>query len=233
MTRFSSDLKVEYVDHMGHDQRVVEAMLASTDTAEAAADLERTPGRINWLMRDKHGSPFEHTALTCFVEAPIKVFREWHRHRIGFSYNEMSGRYVVLPDLFYVAPRHRPLVQVGRPGHYEYVMGDDDQYRRYCDTVQESHMRAYRDYEQLLDDGIAKEAARDVLGTGIYSKMFVTLNLRSALSFLALRTNDPRALAPSKPMWEINQCALKLEAIVEQHWPLSYAAFNDHKRVAP
>lgn len=233
MPWFSSNLTVEYVDHMGSDERVIEAMLASTDKIAAADDLARTPGRINWLMRDKHGSPFEHTALTAYVEAPIKVFREWHRHRIGFSYNEMSGRYVILPDRFYVAPPERPLVQIGRPGHYTYIAGTTDQYAQYLTLTEGAHNRAYVTYEKLLELGIAKEAARDVLGTGIYSKMFVTLNLRSAFSFLALRTNDPRAHHPSKPMWEIEQCALALEVIVATHWPLAYEAFNMNGRVSP
>lgn len=233
MPNFTSDLTVEYIDHMGNDERVVQAMLASTDKQDAADDLTAQPGRINFLMRDKHGSPFEHTALTLFVQAPIKVFREWHRHRIGFSYNEMSGRYVVLPDLFYIAPPERPLGQVGKPGHYTYVPLDEDAYRLYVREMQEAHTYAYRKYERLLALGVAKEAARDCLGTGIYSKMFVTLNLRSAFSFLALRTNDPRALHPSKPMWEIEKCARQVEDIVAERWPLSYAAFNQMQRVAP
>lgn len=230
---FRSTMVVKYVDHMGSDQRVIEAMLVSTDTVKAAQDMQKMPGRINWLVRDRHGSPFEHTALTLYVEAPIFVFREWHRHRIGFSYNEMSGRYSVLPGLFYFPDDQRNLRQVGKPGSYTYEPGTYSQKRSLEGTIRLSSRRAWGSYNTLLDQGIAKEVARMVLPVNIFSKMFVTLNARSAMAFLSLRTKDEASHFPSFPQREIEMCAEMVEAIFKEHWPLTHAAFVTNGRVCP
>lgn len=75
-----STIDVEYVDHMGSDQRCVEAMLVSTKGLDAAeASGEKIRGRLGFLMKNRHGTPFECGALTVRVHAPIKVWREWHR----------------------------------------------------------------------------------------------------------------------------------------------------------
>ena len=83
-------------------------------------------GLINYLMRDRHGSPFEHNSMTFYVQAPIFVFREFMRHRIA-SYNEESGRYRELRPVFYVPGPERNLVQVGKPGAYEFLPGSPEQ----------------------------------------------------------------------------------------------------------
>jgi hypothetical protein len=98
--RFRSDVTVELVKHSAGDQDVLWAARVST-----------AGGLINYLMRDRHGSPFEHNSMTFFVSAPIFVFREFHRHRVGWSYNEESGRYRELQPVFYVPGEERKLVQ--------------------------------------------------------------------------------------------------------------------------
>lgn len=231
--QFRSDMTVQYVDHMGSDESVIQAMLVSTDTQDAADDLIKQPGRINFLMRDRHGSPFEHTALTLYIEAPIMVFREWHRHRIGFSYNEMSGRYTVLPNVFYVPGSDRPLVQIGKPGAYSFVPAEPEAHAFAVGTIMDAHRVSYATYEALLEAGIAREMARSVLGVGIYSKMFVTLNARSCMSFLSLRTRHPDSHFPSFPQHEINMCADIVEEVFAKYFPLTHEAFNKNGRVAP
>jgi thymidylate synthase (FAD) len=114
--QFTSDLKVEYIDHLGSDIGIAQAAWVSTMGERAEeGDPKRVKGLINMLMRDRHGSPFEQGLMRFRVTAPIVVFREHHRHRIA-SYNEVSGRYVEMKPLFYVPPKNRPLIQVGKPG---------------------------------------------------------------------------------------------------------------------
>lgn len=230
---FRSDMTVDYIDHMGSDERVVQAMLVSTDTAAAAADMEKAPGRINFLMRDRHGSPFEHTAFTFYVEAPIFVFREWHRHRIGFSYNEMSGRYSELPPTFYVPGPERNLVQQGKPGAYTFVPGTEYQHGNVVLGIRDACTTAYTTYQRLLENGIAREIARAVLPVNTYSKMFVTLNARSLMSFLSLRTKDEASTFPSFPQREIEMCAEQVEVWFSTLFPLTHAAFQANGRVSP
>ena len=111
---FTSTMTVELVDSMGDDLSVARAARVSTlgDTAEHSQ--VSNAGLIGYLMKNRHGSPFEHTSMTFRIEAPIFVFREFMRHRIGWSYNEVSARYSAIPPKFYVYSAERPLVQEGK-----------------------------------------------------------------------------------------------------------------------
>jgi hypothetical protein len=105
------------------------------------ADSGRSAGLINYLMRDRHGTPFEHSSMTFYVQAPIFVFREFMRHRT-FSYNEESGRYRQLDPVFYVPGPGRMLVQAGKPGAYEFTAGTPEQHALVSDTARESYRQA-------------------------------------------------------------------------------------------
>ena len=102
---FRSDVTVELVKSTARDSDVLWAARVSTRGEQSLEDVDSDAtaarGLINYLMRDRHGTPFEHTSLTYFVSAPIFVFREFMRHRIA-SYNEESGRYRELRPVFYV-----------------------------------------------------------------------------------------------------------------------------------
>lgn len=228
----SSELTARLIDSMGSDDSVVRAMLVSTQGA-ASIDAEATPGRINFLMKNRHGTPFEHNAMTFFVRAPIMVFREFHRHRIGWSYNEMSGRYSELPPDFYIPPIERPLVQVGKPGAYEFVPGTRDQYDFTNMDLVASYRLAYETYQTALAAGVAKEVARLALPVSIYTEMWATCNARSLMAFLSLRTKEATSMFPSYPQWEIEQVARQMEAAFAELFPLTYKAFNDNGRVCP
>ncbi len=103
--RFRSDMTVELVKATAHDSDVVFAARVSTAGEQSLLDVDadgsRNKGLIGFLMRERHGSPFEHNSMTFYVQAPIFVFREFMRHRIA-SYNEESGRYRQLDPVFYV-----------------------------------------------------------------------------------------------------------------------------------
>lgn len=237
MIKFSSDLDVKLIDSMGGDHSVLAAMMVSTQGPESQEFLSMPPdesrGKIEFLMKNRHGSPFEHGAMTFFVEAPIAVFREWHRHRIGFSYNEVSGRYTQLEPKFYIPPRHRPIVQVGKPGHYTFVPGTDEQYENLVTEIEVQCIQAYESYERQLEFGIAKEVARGVLPVYTYSSMYVTLNPRSLMSFLSLRTTDENSTFPSFPMWEIEQCGKSMENPFQARYPITSSAFRKFGSVSP
>ncbi len=150
-------------------------------------------------MRDRHGSPFEHNSMTFFISAPIFVFREFMRHRVGWSYNEESGRYRELEPVFYVPDASRKLVQEGRPGKYVFVEGTPAQYEAVSDTLRESYEQAYAAYRKLLAEGVAREVARAALPVGLFSSMYATCNARSLMHFLGLRTQHELAKVPSFP----------------------------------
>ena len=200
--------------------------------ASAEEDAKRDKGLINYLMRDRHGSPFEHNSMTFYVQAPIFVFREFMRHRIA-SYNEESGRYRELNAVFYVPADDRNLVQQGKPGAYDFVPGTPDQIKLTQEATKHAVTVAYEEYERMLAAGVAREVARGVLPVSTYSSMYVTMNARSLMNFLSLRTKREGTHFPSFPQREIEMVAEKMEDIWAELMPMTYAAFNEFGRVSP
>jgi len=177
-------------------------------------------------------SPFEHNSMTFYVQAPIFVFREFMRHRIA-SYNEESGRYRELRPVFYVPDTDRNLVQEGKPGAYVFVPGTEEQYETVDGATREACTQAYTAYQKMLAAGVAREVARGVLPVATYSSMYVTMNARSMMNFLSLRTKREDSAFPSYPQREIEMVAEKMEAFWSELMPLTYAAFNANGRVSP
>ena len=232
-----SDVSVELVKSSASDSDVLFAARVSTlgeqSLDELQKDPERSKGLINYLMRDRHGSPFEHNSMTFFVSAPIFVFREFMRHRVGWSYNEESGRYRELDPVFYVPGADRKLVQEGRPGKYVFVKGSPQQHEIVRSVLDDSYQQAYTAYQKLLAEGVAREVARSVLPVGLFSSMYATCNARSLMHFLGLRTQHEQAKVPSFPQREIEMVGEKMEAEWARLMPLTHAAFNANGRVAP
>lgn len=235
--RFRGDVTVELVRHSATDSDVLFAARVSTageqSLQELTKDPERSKGLINFLMRDRHGSPFEHNSMTFFVRAPIFVFREFHRHRVGWSYNEESGRYRELEPVFYVPGADRKLVQQGRPGKYEFVDGTPEQHKVVTEAMEASYRRSYEMYQEMLGEGVAREVARAVLPVGLYSSMYATCNARSLMHFLSLRTQHEDASVPSFPQREIEMVGERMEAEWARLMPLTHAAYNTNGRVSP
>jgi thymidylate synthase (FAD) len=234
---FRSDVTVELVRSTANDRDVLFAARVSTqgeqslDGNEADA-TDRDKGLINYLMRDRHGSPFEHNSMTFYVQAPIFVFREFMRHRIA-SYNEESGRYRELRPVFYVPGADRNLVQVGKTGSYEFTPGTPEQTQLVDTEVRAVCTEAYASYQRMLDAGVAREVARMVLPVTIYSSMYVTMNARSLMNFLSLRTMREGTHFPSFPQREIEMVAEKMEQFWVDLMPMTSASFNANGRVAP
>lgn len=212
--------------HMGSDIDIAAAARVSFNDEAGEMD-EKNEGLINYLMKGRHGTPYEHVVFKLDIKAPIFVFREWHRHRSGWSYNEWSARYSKIEPQFYVPNRDYIRSQVGKPGAYTFEREPDDELaeniRHVIKTGQEF---AYSEYQSMIDSGIAKEVARVVLPVGTYSRMKATCNLRSAMHFLSLR-NSEHAQA------EIRDYAIALEKLVTEVCPVAMAAFVNGGRVCP
>lgn len=232
---FSSEMTVDLVKHSASDSDVVFAARVSTQGERSRPEGEDPTvdaGLINYLMRDRHGSPFEHSIFTFYVKAPIFVWREHMRHRIA-SYNEESGRYRELAPEFYIPARDRALVQVGKPGSYTFEQGTNNQYAIMRTGLERSCASAYTEYQRQLSQGIAREVARMVLPVSIYSSAYVTLNARSLMNFLSLRRNVEESTFASYPQREIELVAEKYETVFADLMPITHAAFVSNGRVAP
>lgn len=177
-------------------------------------------------------SPFEHNSMTFYVSAPIFVFREFMRHRIA-SYNEESGRYRELRPVFYVPGPERKLVQFGKPGAYDFAEGSSEQFELVTEETKAVCRQAYAAYQRMLDAGVAREVARIVLPVTIFSSMYVTMNARSLMNFLSLRTKHDDSHFKSYPQREIEMVAERMEAVWADLMPVTHAAFERNGRVSP
>ncbi len=218
----------------------------TTADREAQVQLEHYRGRVYcvsvpngtlYVRRNEKAawsgnSPFEHNSMTFYVQAPIFVFREFMRHRIA-SYNEESGRYRQLDPVFYVPGPERRLVQQGKPGAYEFVEGTQEQYDTVVEQTKAACTQAYRAYLRMLEAGVAREVARGVLPVATYSSMYVTLNARSLMNFLSLRTKREGSHFPSYPQREIEMVAELMEAEWARLMPVTHGAFEAAGRVSP
>jgi thymidylate synthase (FAD) len=222
---YTSTLTCELIDSAASDLAVVNAARISVNVEHP--DMEKGDAElIKYLMKNKHGSPFEHGFFKFRVEAPIFVFREWHRHRVGHSYNEMSGRYTELEPKFYIPETAR--TQHGKPGHYTFEEAEPESTatRAAQAAMKRSYQKSWDEYQNLLGQGVAKEQARLVLPVSIFSKMIWSCNPRSLMHFLNLRTAE-------QAMAEIRKLAYAAEFALLQTMPTTYAAWVDNKTVAP
>lgn len=231
------DMTVELVRSDALDEHVIFAAKVSTlgeqtQLLETKNDISDEKF-INFLMKNRHGSPFEHNSMTFFIQAPIFVFREFHRHRVGWSYNEESGRYTQLSPVFYLPSEGRNLVQIGKAGSYDFIPGSYDQYQDTQALLLDSYDKSYHTYLTLLEKGIAREIARACLPVAIYSSMYATCNARSLMNFLSLRTKHANSSFPSYPQREIEMVAEKMEEAWAQLMPITHRKFTENGRIAP
>lgn len=237
---YKSTVDVALIQKMGGDEMIAAAAWVSTsseDGLKRAADRPSdVAGVIQYLIKHRHGTPFEHGAVTFYVHAPIFVWREWHRHRIGFSYNEESGRYKTLDPVFYLPDRERLMMKVDgwKPGRPKFTRCENSVvYQELTNNLANSYTQSYRTYEANILLGIDPGLARDCLPVGIYSGCWVTCNPRSLMAFLSLRTHEPDAKFVSYPLHEIELGARACEEMFAQGWPITYRAFCDNGRVGP
>lgn len=226
-------MTVELIKHSASDDDIMFAARVSTQgERKETYSTEEMSGLINFLMRERHGSPFEHSNMTFYVKAPIFVWREHMRHRIA-SYNEESGRYKQLEPEFYMPDPARKLIQVGKAGKYEFQDGSENQHYVLQNNFTDICVNSYKLYSEMLEMGIAREVARQVLPLNIFSSAYVTMNARAMMNFLSLRTKSEDSTYPSYPQREIELVAEQYEAVFATLMPITHAAFVKNGRVAP
>ena len=181
---------------------------------------------INFLMRERHGTPFEHNMFRFHIQVPIFVAREWFRHRIGWSYNELSGRYSKLESQYWVPELEDVRTQIGKPGAYTFEPVEPEIAEKTRKAISEVQSSCWRTYNYLLKLGVAKEVARAVLPVGFLTEFYATCNARSLMSFLSLRAEDNAQL-------EIRRAAYAVEELFSQVMPITYECFQNNGRTAP
>jgi thymidylate synthase (FAD) len=211
-------------DSMADDLSVVNAARVSFARRKEAMD-ESDEGLIRFLLRHKHGTPFEHNSFRFHVRAPIFVAREWFRHRVG-SFNEFSMRYARATDDFYVPEPEDVRTQVGKPGSYSFEPVEPELAEATREELRAVYDAAYATYEQLVERGVARELARLVMPVGAYTEFYWTVNARSLMNFVSLR-------AAETAQREIRRYAEACERFLEAKMPVTYAAFVAAGRIAP
>ena len=212
---------VRLVDSMGSDLSIVRAARVSFDADWRTGDDEGKDEKlIRYLWKHRHSTPFEAVTVTFEVQAPIFVFRQWHRHRTQ-SYNEVSARYTSLDMGFYIPDpavigvqsknnkQARDMDAPGPKNKIEMVA----RYTRACED-------AFAMYEKLSDAGWPRELARAILPVSTYSRMFTTMNLRNLFHFLGLRLHE-------HAQYEIRVYAEAMLKIARDIAPIAVDAFAD------
>jgi thymidylate synthase (FAD) len=236
---------VELIDEWGSDEGIIEAARMSTgkgflgwgpkhrdgcvqNTDGTCSCGQHTAGDeklLRFLYENKHSTPFEMAGLTLEIQAPIFVFREWHRHRTQ-SYSEMSARYTPLPDVNYVPTVGRLMINSKVNKQAGTIKGAEELTEINAKNFQYGLLTIYTEAEKLYQEalrcGVPKELARVHLPVGRYSRMRASANLRNWLAFLTLR------MAPGA-QWEIRQYANVVGTLIEEAFPRTWQLFAESK----
>jgi thymidylate synthase (FAD) len=226
------DNAIQVLDHgfvrldaaMATDLSVANSARVSFGRRKTEMD-ESDEGLIRFLMRDRHGTPFEHNSFRFHIRAPIFVAREWFRHRVG-SFNEFSMRYAKATDDFYVPEPDDVRTQVGKPGAYSFEPVAPELAEQTREELQAVYEHAYATYERLVEAGVARELARAVMPVGAYTEFYWTVNARALMNFVALRAHETAQR-------EIRRYAEAVETFFAEQMPVTHAAFVANDRVAP
>ena len=210
--------------HMADDLSVVNS--ARVSFAQSSDEIDTAGiGLINFLMRERHGTPFEHNSFRFHVKCPLFVAREWFRHRIG-SFNEFSARYSFVQDDFFVPRKEHVRTQAGKPGAYKFEPVEEQLAEHAILHIEEVNAYCYEAYQQLIEKGIAKELARTVLPVSMYTQFYWTVNARALMNFLSLRNDDSAQI-------DIRLYAKEVEEIFKGQMPVTYDSWINNGRVTP
>jgi thymidylate synthase (FAD) len=214
---------VRLVDYMGGDQRIVQA--ARVSYAEGTKSFRQDRALIHYLMKNAHTSPFEQVLFTFHCKMPIFVARQWVRHRTA-RLNEISGRYSIMRDEFYVPEPSQVRYQSDRNRQ---ARGDEivplDEAEEIIRTFEADHAAVYAHYESLIERSVARELARISLPLSLYTEWYWNIDLHNLFHFLALR-------ADAHAQYEIREYANALATCVKAVAPLACEAFEEHVRDA-
>jgi thymidylate synthase, flavin-dependent len=206
---------VRYIDHMGDDTRIVEAARVSYGAGSKGEEADKK--LLKYLFTHRHTSPFEQGIVAFNIKMPVFVMRQLVRHRT-FRLNEFSGRYSEMPDQFYVPEVWRIQNTKNKQGSLPPRVMDSHEmaeWQELCTKVlEDSYADAYDAYNSLLKYGVAKEMARFVLPVGIYTEIYMNVDLHNLMHFFNLRTD-------SHAQKEIRDVAWAMVQITENLFPWS------------
>jgi thymidylate synthase (FAD) len=209
---------VRLVDSMGSDLSIVRAARVSYDAEWRAGEDEGKDAKlINYLMRNKHTSPFESVTFTFEVKAPIFVLRQWHRHRT-WSFNEVSARYAELPEEYYV-PELEQITTQSTDNKQMRTATEHPNAGFIAEALTQRAADAFHTYKLLLADGCPRELARSILPVSTYSHMFATVDLHNLFHFLRLRLHE-------HAQYEIRVYAEAMLELIRPVCPVAVAAFR-------
>ncbi len=204
---------VRYIDHLGSDESIVEGARISYKAPSKGPEADKK--LINFLYRNRHTSPFEHVNITMNIKMPIFCMRQFVRHRT-FRLNEMSARYTELPNEFYIPDEYRSQDTKNKQGSNASAELNHEEIKK---RIQYHCDKSYRLYEDLMEEGVAREMARMVLPVNIYTEIYVNVDLHNLLHFLRLRC-DGHAQS------EMQEIAQAMKTIAEELYPWSFEAYN-------
>ena len=215
-----NDGHVRLVESMGSDLSIVRNARVSYDAEwRTGEDEGKDTKLIDYLVRNKHTSPFEAVTFTFDVKAPIFVFRQWHRHRT-WAYNEISGRYAELPEEFYV-PIPADITLQSKDNKQMRTDEQHPQAEVLARVIRASCEDSFRNYHYLIEMECPRELARGVLPLNTFSHMFATVNLHNLMHFLSLRSH-------SHAQKEIQVYAEAMLKLIEPIVPISVASMRKH-----
>jgi thymidylate synthase (FAD) len=210
---------VRLVDHMGSDLSIVKSARVSYNAVwRTGEDAGKDVKLIQYLIKNRHTTPFESVTFTFDVKAPIFVFRQWHRHRT-WSYNEMSARYTELPEEFYI-PEAKEITTQSTSNKQMRTDELHPKAEEMRDVMRASNKLAFVAYHGLLEQGCPRELARSVLPVATYSQMFGTVNLHNLFHFLGLRTH-------AHAQYEIRVYALAILELIRPICPVAVTAWEE------
>lgn len=218
---------VRYVDHMGDDQRIVEA--ARISYKSPSKGIEQDKKLLSYLWKNKHTSPFEMVKLTFNIKMPIFVMRQYVRHRMQ-NLNEVSARYTELPNEFYIPCKWRKQDIQNKQGSLDNEcwdfprpeLGDISINDHLSGLLKQQCEDAYKVYQNMLENGVAREMARMVLPVNIYTEIYACWDLKNLLHFITLR-EDLHAQS------EIQEYGRAIKQICERLFPFTMEAYEKYK----
>ena len=205
---------VRLVDFMGGDSAVVQA--ARVSLGQLSKGENRDKKLIDYLLQNRHETPFEQTIFKFHIKCPIFIARQWFRHRMA-SYNEISGRYTEMSEEFFLPKTLR----YQKSKNYEYEDFEGKASDDLLQDIENYYKDSYNIYKKLLANGIAKEQARIVLPLALYTQFYWTINARSLMNFLILRV-EKHAQA------EIRQYANAILDMFKHKMPWTFNAFEKY-----
>lgn len=211
---------VRMVDYMGGDARIVQS--ARVSYGEGTKTVREDKGLINYLMKNDHTSPFEQVVLTFHCKMPIFVARQWVRHRTA-RLNEISGRYSILKEEFYMPPPEQFRLQssTNRQGRADEQVPLEDALA-IIKGLDKINKNTYKRYKSMLKAGLARELARITLPLSLYTEWYWQIDLHNLFHFIHLRA-DPHA------QYEIRVYAEALATCAHAVAPLAFNAFEEHR----